>query len=152
MYYSIFAIRMILYILKFITEEVLRKIFDGYQNENLKALNETGVKFGGLENRFGILETKVDSLETGFVTLSNKVDNNFEVLNLKIRDLGVLVEKNSDDIRVLAEQVADIPNLREEVRGNNARLDRVEGKVDVITVFLQNSLDPRIRKIEEVVF
>jgi archaellum component FlaC len=147
-------------------EEILRNILEEYQKQNMKIFDDLSLRLDGLGTRFGGLETKVDKLENtvdklgnkfttlegNFDKLGNKVDNNFETLTLSIRDLGVLVEKNSDDIRVLAEQVADIPLLRQEVRGNNLHLDRVEGKVDAISGYLQNNLDPRIVKIEEVVF
>lgn len=84
-----------------------------------------------------------------------RTDNRFSDLEEKIvlseRNLGVLIEHQNDKIAILAEQVADIPKLREGVRGMDARLERVEGKVDGVANYLQNNLDSRVARLEDLV-
>jgi hypothetical protein len=120
------------------TEEVLRAILDEYQQK-------TDKKFVDLEKKIVGVES---SLDNKMVSIDKSIRD--EIVLAK-RDVGVLIEDQNDKISILAEQVADIPKLREEVRGMGVQLERVEGKVDGVANYLQNNLDPRVARLEDLV-
>lgn len=95
-----------------------------------------------------ILSEYQKSLEERLFSLETRLE---EKIVLSERNLGVLIEHQNDKIAILAEQVADIPKLREEVRGMDARLERVEGKVDGLANYLQNNLDSRVARLEDLI-
>lgn len=120
------------------TEEVLRAILDEYQQKT--------------DNRFSDLEKKIVNVESNLENKIVSIDKSIrDEMALSTRDIGVLIEHQNDKIAILAEQVADIPKLREEVRGMGVKLERVEGKVDGVANYLQNNLDPRVARLEDLV-
>lgn len=119
-------------------EGKITSIQSNLENKIVSVESSLENKIGGLQSN---LENKIASVEKSLR----------DEMALTKRDLGVLIEHQNDKIAILAEQVADIPKLREEVRGMGVRLERVEGKVDGVADYLQNNLDPRVARLEDLI-
>lgn len=69
-----------------------------------RRLDQHDVRLSTIERRLAKVEERLDRVDDRF----NKTDDRFDKLEKSVTRLGVLVERNSDDIRFLAEKIGTI--------------------------------------------